>query len=220
MKRIMVYGDSNTWGYDPNRVDPVTGANRRYDENTRWTRIMKNALGSEYEVLEEGFNGRTIAFDDQTSYGRNGLKHIEVAFKTCDPVDMIIIMLGTNDLKDMFALTEVNMGDAMNTMVRTLRNAMSESNSATAKIIIVNPVNVTPCADGSFVYGFSERSVKLGEKIGERYKAVAERRGCYYFDAGTVDGTEMDGTDGTHLTPGAHKALGTALAEYVREIME
>jgi len=218
MKKIMVYGDSNTWGYDPNTIDPRTGANARYDENTRWTWIMKNALGPDYVLLEEGYNGRTIAFDDQTAYGRNGLKHIEVAFGTCDPVDYIVIMLGTNDLKDMFALTEVNVGDAMNTLVKTLKNAMAESNSADAKVIIVNPVNVTPCADGSFVYGFSDRSVKLGEKIGERYKAVAERRECEFFDASAVEGVEMDGSDGTHLTPKAHRALGLTMAEFIKKI--
>lgn len=102
MKRILCYGDSNTWGHDPYHVDSVSGFVERYPAGIRWTTVMEKELGEFYTVLEEGYCGRTTIFDDPLAAGRNGLMHLEVAFRTHDPIECIIVMLGTNDTRDIF----------------------------------------------------------------------------------------------------------------------
>ncbi|MDO4939591.1 MAG: SGNH/GDSL hydrolase family protein [Lachnospiraceae bacterium] len=218
MKRIMCYGDSNTWGYNPNKANPITGALERYPEHVRWTGVMADMLGDGYRVLEEGYCGRTTVFDDPLAYGRNGFRHLEVAFKTCDPVDLVIIMLGTNDEKDMFSTDPYIIYNGMLRLVCELKNLMADSNSPDAKIMIVNPARLTPCKDGSFTYGFSQKSIDMADGLKKYYRQLADEMKCEFFDADAI--ASVDPADGTHLTPDGHKALGQAMAEKVRKILE
>ncbi len=220
MKKIMIFGDSNTWGYNPNEVHPVSGANLRYPKDVRWTWILKSELGDDYEIISMGYCGRTMVFEDPVAAGRSGLAGLEISFRSVEPVDMVIIMLGTNDLKDVFAANGIILGSAMNRLVRELKNIMAYSTCPDAKIMIVNPANVRPCADGSFVYGFSDASVEHGRELREQYASVAEQYGCEFFDGDAVEGITLDPADGVHLTPADHRLFGMAIAEKIREIME
>ena len=92
---ILCFGDSNTWGYKPDK----TG---RFDENTRWTALLQKKLGPEYHIIEEGLCGRTTVFQDELREGRRGLDLIGVTVEMHNPIDLMIIMLGTNDLKNRF----------------------------------------------------------------------------------------------------------------------
>lgn len=219
MKKIMVYGDSNTWGHNPNAVDPVNGFPKRYEDHVRWPSVMQDELGHDYMVLEQGYCGRTTVFDDPLGSNRNGLKSLEVCFRTCDPVDLIIIMLGTNDQKDMFGTDAMCIYYGMERLINQLRIYMRDSLSHDAKIMIVNPARLSACGDGTFVYGFSQNSVDMADGICERYKILAREQRCEFFDADAVPGVVVDKADGTHLTTEAHKALGVAIAKKVKEIL-
>ena len=89
---ILCFGDSNTWGYKPDK----TG---RFDENTRWTALLQKKLGPEYHIIEEGLCGRTTVFQDELRESRRGLDMIGVTVEMHNPLDLVIIMLGTNDCK-------------------------------------------------------------------------------------------------------------------------
>lgn len=217
MKKILCYGDSNTWGHNPHEVNPVTGVPARYPEHVRWPSAMADVLGDGYCVLEEGYCGRTTVFDDPLANGRNGLKHLEVAFRTCDPVDLIIIMLGTNDEKEMFGTDPYIIYNGMLRLICELKNLMADSNSPDAKIMIVNPARLSPCGDGSFTYGFSQKSVDMADGVRKYYMQLAEEMKCEFFDADAI--TTVDPADGTHLTADGHKALGRAMAEKVKKIL-
>ena len=97
MRRILCFGDSNTWGYDP-----ATG--ERFDEQTRWTGVLQAALGGDYTVIEEGLNGRTTVWDDPIEGHKNGHEYLVPCLETHRPLDLVVLMLGTNDLKRRFSL--------------------------------------------------------------------------------------------------------------------
>lgn len=92
MRHILCYGDSNTWGYTP-------GTGERHAPDVRWTGVLRRLLGEGWEVLEEGMNGRTTVFDNPMSQGRNGSAYLLTCLETHKPLDLVILMLGTNDLR-------------------------------------------------------------------------------------------------------------------------
>ena len=98
MRTVLCYGDSNTWGYDP-------ATRERFPPHVRWTGVLATRLGAEYRVVEEGLNGRTTRWDDPIELGRNGLITLRPCIDSHRPLDLIIIMLGTNDLKRRFGLS-------------------------------------------------------------------------------------------------------------------
>ena len=104
-KHIICFGDSNTHGY-------CAETDGRFDENTRWTCLLQAKLGDEYLILEEGL-GRTTCFDDPTHEGLRGLDYISPCLQTHEPVDLLIIMLGTNDTKERFGCSAESLGNCM-----------------------------------------------------------------------------------------------------------
>jgi len=218
MKRILCYGDSNTWGHDPTTIDPKSGGFARYAEDVRWPGVMQAALGDGYFVCEEGLCGRTTVFEDPTHYGWNGYTHFEVAFKTCDPVDAIIFMLGTNDSKDMFNASADMITSGMQRLLRNCQNLMRDSMSADAKVIIACPLKPIMAGNGTYFYDFSEKSTEKIEKMHDTYKALAERSGCTFFDVN--DFGVADPADGVHMDADSHRRVGLALADVVRGLLE
>ena len=96
-KRILCIGDSNTWGYIP-------GSGERYEKNVRWTGKLAQMLGENYEVIEEGMNGRTTAFTDKIEPGTAALDYLYPCLISQFPLDYIIVMLGTNDTKTRYGV--------------------------------------------------------------------------------------------------------------------
>ena len=92
---ILCFGDSNTYGYKPDG----TG---RFDTDTRWTALLQKKLGADHRVIEEGLCGRTTVFQDDLREGRRGLDLIGVTMEMQNPIDFLILMLGTNDCKSRY----------------------------------------------------------------------------------------------------------------------
>ncbi|MBQ4416282.1 MAG: acylhydrolase, partial [Butyrivibrio sp.] len=105
-RRILCFGDSLTWGYDPVKQN-------RIDEDSRWTGVLQNLLGDGYRVIEEGQNGRTIATDDPAEGEKNGLRYVIPCIESHKPLDLMIVMLGTNDLKKKFSYTVMDIAGEM-----------------------------------------------------------------------------------------------------------
>jgi len=213
LKRILCYGDSNTWGYNPNETDPVSGRCLRYDESTRWPKVMAAGLGAFYEVLEMGLNGRTTVFEDPTEGSRNGFASLEGIFRTCDPVDRVIFMLGTNDAKDMFHASAAVITDGMERIIRKTKELISDSLSVDARILLVCPPPCSGDRTGAYWYDMGPDSNRKGRELKARYKELAKRMGCDFFDAGTV--AKPDPRDGVHLDAESHRKLGRAIAEII-----
>ena len=110
LKEVLCYGDSNTWGYNP-----IT--KERYEKDERWTGVLQNALGNDYHVIEEGLNGRTTVWDDPIEGFKNGKTYLIPCLETHKPLDLVIIMLGTNDLKKRFSLSAYDIAQGAGVLI-------------------------------------------------------------------------------------------------------
>ena len=115
---ILCFGDSNTWGYKPDKSG-------RYDENTRWTGLLQKKLGSGYHIIEEGLCGRTTVFQDELREGRRGLDLIGVTVEMHNPIDLMIIMLGTNDCKTRYRASASVIAKGLDQVIRKARQNAS-----------------------------------------------------------------------------------------------
>lgn len=213
MKNILCFGDSNTWGYEP-------GVCERYPIDVRWTGVMQKALGSEYRVLEDGQNARTTVYDDMWSMWRNGKEALPISLIAQKPLDLLIISLGTNDLKFTDAAGSARGIDSLITLTNMVQ-ARKESSKVFpngVKILVVSPILLHPGIDGesqrfSSVYG------KYGEscKFAEAFKRICDAQGVEFFDAAPI--APVSDIDFVHMPPSSHKALGLALAVKVKEII-
>lgn len=213
MKRILCYGDSNTFGDDARTV-PVDGVHRRYDEETRWPCLLQTMLGRDWHIYEAGMNGRTTVFDDPLAPGRCGIADLDVTFKSCEPVDLVIVMLGTNDLKDMFSASAEVISQGLERLVARLKQLITESLNPEAQILILSPIHICASESGQFYYDFSPRSVEKGKLLSSLYSRMAQQRGCLFADA--AEWAAPAGADGVHLDPEGHKHLAQGLYAYLQ----
>jgi lysophospholipase L1-like esterase len=212
MKRILCYGDSNTWGYDP-------AGNKRFDENERWTRLLAKELGEGYSVIEEGLNGRTTVFDDQLVPYRNGRDMIVPLFWSHKPLDCVVIMLGTNDLKPKFAPDAASVAAGVETLVGLLLDPATLEGGERPRILVVSPIEVGGKIESSmFNEMFGGRAaISLSRELPALIARVAERNGCDFLDAATV--TPPSDFDSIHLDVSGHAKLAHAIALKLRSII-
>jgi lysophospholipase L1-like esterase len=221
VKRIMVFGDSNTWGY----IGVLSGATSRYPADVRWPGVLRAALGAGYEVIEEGLSARTTDVADPTlpqitGAGLDGTAYLPAAIATHLPLDLVVIMLGTNDVKKMFNRTTMRIALGTGRLVDIV--AQTKGGVGTTygapKVLVVCPPplgNVQP-PERADRFGGAEGAQKLKD-LPALYEAIAKAAGADFLDGGKFTPTE--GADGIHLTPGNHKALGTAVAKKVKDIL-
>lgn len=206
MKTVLCFGDSNTYGYIP-------GSGARYDVQTRWTRLLARYLGEEFDVIEEGLSGRTTVFGDLIEPGRCGLDTILPCVMSHEPLDVIVIMLGTNDTKSRFHVTAQEIGYGMEELIMKI-GGYYHYRGGMPEILLVSPV---PLGDMSEAVEFDEASRMKSLLLADIYRQIADAFRCHFLDAGAVT---MDlGCDGIHLTPQAHAALAAALAEKIKLIL-
>lgn len=210
-KRVLCYGDSNTWGF-------MAGSGKRFPEDVRWTGVCASLLGDDFKILEDGLNGRTTIFDQEWAVGRNGLKGLDYSLQSQAPLDLIVVMLGTNDLS-MRELPAVRLGideltrhlKEANHIYRTFQPIFPDG----PKILLIGPPTYYPGSDSwedSTVYHKYNDSVKLSDIT----KEIADLYGAYYLDARPY--CEVSEIDGCHITEESHKRLGKAVAQKITEI--
>ncbi len=209
MITVLCYGDSNTYGYVPE-----TGM--RYPKDVRYPGRLQRLLGEEYSVIEEGCNGRTTIFDDPVDGWKNGLDYLKPCLNSHKPVDIVILMLGSNDLKATFHLTAKEIADGAAVLVEVIRSFTKEKQGFIPRIILVSPPEIGKGIRTSPFYGaFYEEAVEESKKFPECYRAVADKYGCVFFNA--ADHIYPSETDSLHLTPEGHKVLAEKLCEVIRE---
>lgn len=208
MKRILCYGDSNTWGYDP-----ATG--ERFDERTRWTRLLAKRLGSAYEVIEEGLNGRTTVWDDPIEGYKSGKDYLIPCLASHRPLDLVVILLGTNDLKTRFSLSAYDVAEGARLLVGIVQHSLAGRDGRSPQVLLLAPPpTVTFTDDAEMFTGAEEKSLKFASN----FARVASEMGCAYLDTGTV--IVSSPLDGIHFEAGEHRKLGAVLALKVLELME
>ncbi len=213
-KRILCFGDSNTWGY--NAADLT-----RYNENTRYPRVLEKLLNEkgsgEYRVIEEGLSGRTFVFDDPFTEGLSGLSYIRPCLATHTPVDLIIIALGTNDTKERFSANASNIALGANRLIKKIK--MEKELLANAKILILAPARIgkeytnNVEISANMGAGCHEKSVALIEEL----RKVAELNNCAFLN--TDEFLTMNKIDYMHLEPSEHKKLAIKLSDLIPSLI-
>lgn len=210
---VLAYGDSNTWGAVP---QPYRGAGGRFGITQRWPRIMQAALGAGVNVFEEGLNGRTTCVDDPIEGEiRNGERYLPVSLITHMPLDLVIIMLGTNDLKARLSMTAGDIADGAGKLADLVRRSATGPEGLAPEVLLVSPA---PLAKLTWLTEMFEAGSAKSQKLAGEYARVAKAYGVHFFDAGSVISSSDD--DGIHLDADAHRTLGLALADEVRRILE
>lgn len=205
MKRILLYGDSNTWGYDPRTEG-------RYDETTRWAGVLARTLGAGYTIIEEGLNGRTTVLDDPLGEGKNGKTYLGPCLDSHWPLDVVVLMLGTNDLKHRFGLSAFDIAKGVRVLVETILTRGAGLEGGLPKLLLLSPPHLNPQGLGESFAGGVEKSHGLAAC----YEEVARELGCEFFDVATLIGSSP--VDGVHWERNAHKRVGLELAQRVRSM--
>ncbi len=212
-KKILCYGDSNTWGYMP-----VTG--RRFPEEARWPGVLRRELGEGYLILEDGVCGRTTVWEEPYCEGRHGVKGLGYAVHRERPLDMMIVMLGTNDLNytDAFGYYK-----GISVLVNHILHAdifypwAEPAQNDGFQLLLVSPVTLAP--DIAAVRPECPIAGCYGEsaKFARYTRQAAEEFHIPWFDAAAVARTEA--RDCVHMDAENHRRLGMALAREVRKLM-
>lgn len=214
MKNVMIFGDSNTWGWDPSNdlVDVI----KRWPDDVRWPGVMQDIIGDEYKVIQEGLNGRTTVWDDPIEEYRCGKDHIIPLLDTHAPLDLVIIMIGTNDCKVRYSVTAEDIANGAGLILDKTLAQVGAFGPNGPKVLFVAPPPLGPIENGIFSTMFKGNR-KKSEDMAAYYKNVAESRGVAFFDAGSVaKGSDIDGL---HLSADSHKALGEAMAKEVKKLL-
>ncbi len=207
-KHIVCFGDSNTHGYQA-----VTGG--RFNENERWTCLLNQALGNDYLILEEGLSGRTTSFPDPIHEGLSGLDYIYPCLMSHEPVDLLILMLGTNDTKERFGASAACIALGLKRLVAKAIATTDCWRHQKPNILIVTPKNIDKEYEQTEVGATMGRGcAEKSQGLAEEYQKIAQLMGCHYFDANQVV-TENNHVDYMHLTAEGHRQLADALAKLV-----
>ena len=208
---ILCLGDSNTHGYCADPSDCADGG-IRFNEEERWTCRLQAALGQDYLVTEEGLSGRTTVFPDPLHESMDALPVIYSLLKSHEVVDLLIIMLGTNDTKERLGANATCIGLGME---RLVRKAMSVDcwGDHTPNILIVAPPHIT---EGFFDPAMGSGCKEKSELVAAEYAAVAQRLGVHFMDA---EGCEFNSIDHMHLTRKGHAQLAERLSQLVPTLL-
>lgn len=200
MKRILAFGDSNTWGYDP-------ATRERYDKDIRWTGLLQNALGNNAIILEEGLCGRTTVFDDESGTGRNGFAALPSILKAVKPIDQAIIMLGTNDCKTAFGASAGMIAQGMEKCIAKLTECVKPGN-----ILLISPIFL---GEAALCGSYDSRSLAVSRELKEAYRKIADVVGTAFLAAS--DMAKASEIDGEHLTEEGHRALYEAVYKIITD---
>jgi lysophospholipase L1-like esterase len=211
-KTIMCFGDSNTYGAIPTLARV---GRHRFAPERRWPGIMRRQLGSGWEVIEEGHGGRTTVHDDPIEgLHKNGLKALPVCLESHMPLDLVILMLGTNDLKHRFSVTANDISDSVELLVRLIqRSEAGHAGASPAVLVVAPPPMLEVDWFGQMFLGGAAKS----QHFASLFRDAARRAGAAFFNAGDV--VESSTVDGIHLDSDAHRVLGVEMARTVQALM-
>lgn len=212
MKTILCFGDSNTWGAQPmTNLDSA----QRYGPDVRWGSVLRTTLGEGYWVVEEGLNGRTTVWADavEGEY-KSGKSYLPACLESHAPLDLVAIMLGTNDLKNRFGLSAWDIAASAGVLVQMVQSSRFGPNLAAPRVLLICPPPVARLTLFAEMFaGATEKSRELARC----YSSIAARYHCDFLDAGAS--IVSSDVDGIHLEPDQQRRLGLVVAEKVRAIL-
>jgi lysophospholipase L1-like esterase len=207
-KTILCFGDSITWGYNPSD-------STRYPPEDRWPRALEAALQGRVRVIEEGLNARTVATDDPARPFRNGLAMLPPLLESHAPLDVVAIMLGTNDSAPCYGLTAGRIGINLMAMVRAVNASQAAKDGTAPKMVLIAPPPLGSLnAEMSLMYSGGQGTSR---GLAAAYETVAKRFGVAFLDAGEV--VKVSAVDGVHLDAESQRTLGAAIGKVVEPLL-
>ena len=211
MKNILCFGDSNTWGYDP-------ATQTRFSKDIRWTGVLQQLLGSKYNVIEEGLNGRTTNVNEKQDHGlgyfrpfRSAMDLLSVLIETNSPLDLIIVMLGTNDLKTNFNQSSEMIAKNMRLVCESIiNNDYFQSKS----IILVSPTHIneeSPNLLDSFI-----GTTQASKSFSNSYRKISDDLNLYFVDAS--ESVKTNKIDGLHWDAMQHSDFANSLFNKIKKV--
>jgi lysophospholipase L1-like esterase len=207
-KTVLCYGDSNTWGYDP-------ATQERYPRDERWTGVLRRGLGEGYLVIEEGLNGRTTVWDDPIQGYKNGKEYLVPCLETHKPIDLVIVMLGTNDLKMRFNVPACDIAAGAGVLVDIIAKSETGPGDGAPQVLLITPPPIARLSEFAEMF---EGGTAKSKMLSHHFRLVAEERGCALLDASDV--VISSDVDGIHFDLSEHRKLGDAVAARVRQILK
>lgn len=204
MKKILCYGDSNTFGFIPKTCG-------RYEKSERWSGILSELL-PDYQVVEEGMNNRTGFFTNPEGLKQSGGDYLSVYLQNHKDIDICILSLGTNDSQIFYNLDEESIRKGLQRLIDTIH----ETNLRT-EVVILPPVRIMPyILNSGFSMMFDKESIQRNHNTLSVFEQVAKENGCEFFDINEI--VTPSEVDGLHYTKESHKLLAQYLAEFVKTI--
>ena len=196
---ILCFGDSNTYGYRPD-------GSGRFGADTRWTGLLQKKLGTNDRIIEEGLCGRTTVFSDELREGRRGLDTIGILLESHAPVDLLILMLGTNDCKTRY-------NASAGTIAKGLEQVITKAQKSSPhpfRLLVISPILLAPgVGDPGFDPEFNKGSELVSQNLATEYKKIAARYHADFLDAASV--ANACETDRQHLDALGHRLLAEAI---------
>ncbi len=210
-KTILCYGDSNTWGNIPR-------SNNRYPRSVRWPSVLQNLLGDDFEVLSEGLPGRAFVATEEGKLHRTGITHLQALIESADPVDLLIIMLGTNDVKTTFGLSAEEIAQHLEETIIFIQSGKSDLEKIPKILIICPPPVIQPAVPAKSEMGQSldslmARGPELSKELPALYEKVAQKYECEFMNAG--DYISSSKIDGYHLDAQGHVRLAEEISKII-----
>ena len=200
MKKIICYGDSNTFGYNPYDAS-------RYDKKTRWCAILQDNLKAQYEVVDEGMCDRTAFMDNPNGFLFSGSQHFPKFILNSNNVYMLILWLGTNDLQFQY---DIKAHD----IKKGLENLIKLAKTKTKNIIIIPPVILNEnILKGYFKCQFDKTSILKSKKVQKIYETIAHKHNCTFFDVNKF--AKPSELDGLHYDKISHKIIANQLKQLI-----
>ncbi len=211
MKRIVCYGDSNTWGYNAETTE-------RFPENVRWPCLLNEYLGDEFQVIEEGLSGRTSVIEDPLFEGLNGLTFIHPCLLSHSPLELVIIMLGTNDTKERFNLTAYNIAQGITRLAIKAKNAVSIDSQSSRVLVVAPPPIGKDYMNTSIGLPMGKDCDCKSEELSIHLEKLLKVHDIEFLDTKGI--VSMNHVDYMHLDQEGHKQLSEIIYEKVQSILK
>ena len=218
IKNILCFGDSNTWGFVPGAFDPGTLYIKRYSILERWPGLLREMLGADYYIIEEGLNGRTTNVEYPDLSGRSGTSYILPCLYSHSPLDLVILNIGINDIKAIFDRTMMEISEGMAELIDLIKStSYGPDMQGPPQILLLSPSALT---HEGYVDQNNESSFKGGmEKslsFNEYYKKIALEKSCHYINLQSV--VNYSEIDGLHYDKRGHAVIASVIGSKINEI--
>ncbi len=214
MYRILCFGDSNTWGYIPLRAS-------RYPESVRWPARLEAILcesGKTFTILEEGLCGRTTTIEDENESGRNGLPYLKPCIQSHQPLDLVILALGVNDLKTRFQQTAEDVARGIGQLVEITKAATYAKRERPIPVLVLAPPPLPEAIAVEAGSDFGQGSVVASQALAKAVAHNCQQVGASFMDLGALG--DILGGDFIHYTAQGHEKIAAAVADLVLRMVE